>query len=734
MFNAVECPLQFENAARAAYERISAEKRAAMGGCIAALPNADDFQAFLRQLREAWPNGWCNHPGRYQHLLLRLYHSIAFLRYEGNAFWASFGQAVNDLGIASNPNRQTQINAVFSHIARHLGLEVVSDSMGTRQLYVQSAVRHVGIPVRVWRGFVEVCERLFVEQEDWRRWPDERWETAIQMWLGGRKNLRAFFVENRPTAQAWIDEMLEARRILGKNPDWTLDDVAQVSHLRPEYFDEVPETALFLRPVETETLFRDRPRLRLRWEPGLVAIQLETPRLKDENLLPSTWSALDEHKQASTNPVSIPLDSSAFTPELLLKLIRENDELTTYRLRGLWPWGLWSESSGAFISPQVHELPMDDYFLVSKSPINFSQRDGWLADDEDENRWNQQSQMPDGSTCFVSRLVPDARRATLEIAGWHRITFAPRARMELRVYPRVTERFFLTFTRPNSIALPAWPRFVVKAPKGLLAHSSDETETLLQNEFRFFTGDIRIPGDWRHDEDASRHLDGEDVFFYRVREDWLPNSANPRPTRVLRDFQDLGRLQPPTPQAHELTVQLRASRHGVIPFGELSELRIRKETPLNPSHAEKLYVPFRDYWPWYLLTATQDHATWEEIRLAFDMMSLDGTPLRFYPFLQIEQHGMATRRGRRWTDFQNRICFGRHDRGSYAAHYSGLTSAIYSVVRHIEPLQRISARWERGHPPHLEIRFSLRGDTDRRLREACHRAGIRAMHESLWTR
>jgi hypothetical protein len=153
-------------------------------------------------------------------------------------------------------------------------------------------VRHIGIPVRVWRGFVEVCERLFVEPEDWRQWPYERWEDAIHLWLGGRKNLRAFFVENRPTARKWIDEMLEVRLILDKNPDWTLDDVAQISHLRPEYFDEVPETAIFLRPIETETLFRDRPRLRLRLQPGVVAIHLETPRLKDEHLLPSDWHVL----------------------------------------------------------------------------------------------------------------------------------------------------------------------------------------------------------------------------------------------------------------------------------------------------------------------------------------------------------------------------------------------------------------------------------------------------------
>lgn len=723
-----------ENEARAAYDRILADHRAKMGACVAALPDADELQEYLTTLHEVWSQGWCNQPARYPHLLLRLYHCVAFLRYEGNAFWASFGEAVGDHRIASNPNRQTEINDVFDRISRHVGLGILHGTAGTR-LCVQSGVRHVGIPIRIWRGFVEVCERLFVEAEDWKRWPDDRWQDAINLWLGGRKNLRAFFVENRPTAAKWIDEMLEARRILEKNPDRTLDDVAQVSHLRNEYFDEVPETASFLRPIETETLFRDRPRLRLRWQLGSVAIQIETPRLKSESLLPSDWFVLGQRVKASTNPVPIPLHSVAFRQDLALKLVRAGGELKSHRLRGLSPWGLWSESSGTFISLQARELPVDDYVLVSQSPLNFTNRDGWLGDDADETRWNQVAQMPDGSTCFVSRLVPDARRAALEVAGWHRITFAPRARLELRVFPRVTERFFLTFTPPDSIALPAWPRFVLKAPKGLLATTADETQTLLEKEFHFFTGDTRIPGHWLHDEDASRHLDGEDVFFYKVeREDWLPPALNARPTRVVRDFRDLGRIEPPLPRPHELTIQLRATRHGVIPFGDSPEIHFTKEPPLSASHAAKLSFPFAEYWPWHVLTVTQDHATWEEMRLAFDLMNYGHVQMNYYPFQQIERHGMAVRRGRRWTDFQNRVHFGPHQGGSYTVCYAGLTDAIYSVLREIELLRQIAARWERGHPPHLEICFSLAGDTDRRLRQACQDAGIRIMQESLWTR
>src|SRR6266436_2340481 len=131
--------LLLENEARGAYEGIAADTRAKMGGCVAALPDAYDLHDYLPRLRAAWLSGWCNHPGRYQHVLLRLYHCIAFLRYEGNAFWGSFGEAVGDGGIALDGNRQGDINRAFANIAKHLGLKVIVGADRARHLYVQSA-------------------------------------------------------------------------------------------------------------------------------------------------------------------------------------------------------------------------------------------------------------------------------------------------------------------------------------------------------------------------------------------------------------------------------------------------------------------------------------------------------------------------------------------------------------------------------------------------------------------
>jgi hypothetical protein len=723
---------QLENEARAAYEKIRVESRSKMGACVAALPDADELQEYLTTLRAAWAQGWCNRPARYPSLLLRLYHCVAFLRYEGGKFWPSFAATVGDSRIASDGNRQREINNVFAHIARHLGWEILHGAGGPR-LCVQSAVRYVGIPVLVWPGFLQVCERLFREADDWQNWPDEKWDEALHLWLFNHPSLRAFFTDNRVTASQWIIKMLDARRDLEKHPGWSLDDIASLADLRPEYLD-LPQTGLFLRWRDPESLFRDRPRLRLSEQSGVVLLVLEAPRVKEETMLPSEWHVLRHRVAASTNPVRIPLHRDAFAEELQLRLVRGEEVLSRHRLRGLFPWGLWSESSAAFISTQARELPVGGYLLVSKSQLTFVNRDGWLGDDEEETRWNVEMSMADGSTCFVSRLVMDARRAVLEVEGWQRITFAPSSRLELRVFPRMTERFFLTFVPPNSIALPEWPWFVLKIPRGQFARSVEETEALLQREFQLLADDARVPGDWRHGADASGQFSGEDIFFFKIRDGWLPPAHHPPRERVLRDFRDLGRAEPPPPTPVEVVFRLQSERHGVIPFGDCPEIRFKKEPPLGDAHKGKLYVPFSDYWPWYMLAATQDHATWEEIRLAFGMMSATNTPISYYPFQQIERLGFMVRRGHRWTDFENRILFGRHDGGACTCRYAGLTSAIYSVVREIEPRRQIVARWERGHPPHLEICFSLAGDTDRRLRQACQRAGIRIMHESLWTR
>ena len=65
---------------------------------------------------------------------------------------------------------------------------------------------------------------------------------------------------NRTTATEFIQEMLDARLMLRSDPKLTIYDLIQALILRREYFEEVPETANFLRENDPESLFSDRAR------------------------------------------------------------------------------------------------------------------------------------------------------------------------------------------------------------------------------------------------------------------------------------------------------------------------------------------------------------------------------------------------------------------------------------------------------------------------------------------
>ena len=89
----------------------------------------------------------------------------------------------------------------------------------------------------------------------------EEWEENIGKRTGSRLRLTKFLIENREAASFFIKEILEAREILIEDENLTIDDIAQASLLRAEYFEEVPETAEFLRPKNPESLFQDRAKL-----------------------------------------------------------------------------------------------------------------------------------------------------------------------------------------------------------------------------------------------------------------------------------------------------------------------------------------------------------------------------------------------------------------------------------------------------------------------------------------
>src|ERR1043165_5798912 len=93
----------------------------------------------------------------------------------------------------------------------------------------------------------------------------------------------------------------EARPILTEDESLTINQIKQACLLRQEYFDEVPETAEFLRPSDPESLFKDGARLV--WNDHQRRISLYLPSVARDNL-PEVWKFEGLTQEAAATPDS----------------------------------------------------------------------------------------------------------------------------------------------------------------------------------------------------------------------------------------------------------------------------------------------------------------------------------------------------------------------------------------------------------------------------------------------
>jgi hypothetical protein len=152
-------------------------------------------------------------------------------------------------------NQQNEINIAFANAARQFCLALRIRGNGTD--FVGTAVRYIGIPISLWDGFLDICEWA-LWRKDWDTLATAEWREVIHKRCGGRQRLKRFLADNPESAGSFIQEILDAREILTTDPSLTIANIAQASILRSEYFDEVPETAEFLRPQNPGSLFQDR--------------------------------------------------------------------------------------------------------------------------------------------------------------------------------------------------------------------------------------------------------------------------------------------------------------------------------------------------------------------------------------------------------------------------------------------------------------------------------------------
>ena len=638
-----------------AIQRIGPSEKTKAGTLLSIIPDRTGWADFLVFVRSEWGT-WENNFEQYPGCLVLLYCGLAFYEYEDKELWLHFEKAIEK---SLPQNQRDRINAVFASITKNFGLKMKTRSNGTD--FVGTAVYHIGIPLSLWDGFLEVC-KWALWRKDWKTLSEEEWADAIDKRAGSRRRLKRFLVENRESASTFIREILEAREILNNDNRLTINDIAQASILRVEYFDEVPETAEFLRENNPDSLFQDRARLV--WDDQRRKISLYLPAVKQEKL-PANWCIGTHVQKANTAPDEVLLNAEAFHSSLLLSLqFRKNSE--AQRLRGLEPWGLFDlESSGRqVVNPNRDELPLKNYLLVSKKQIDVISREGF---DEDGNPPNEQFELSDGVTCFVTRLWPTGKYAELclrEQDGRKRtIRFRTKAKIEARFFAGKGEHAAYFSRLHDRVKLEQWPVLCVSIPRGYFRSNNDE----LDEKFKVFIDDNLADGQW----ECSTLMDDDREFYF-----WEWSSIRPVMEIVksgigksLKDLDKFCRF-PSLKGDRLLSIK---SPEFTIPY------KISKEEPKEGMGICWKNLPGA-FLPWFLLCQSREGMKWDDLMLAKDIIApnlrISHSLLRKY-----EDQGLLLQRGHKWEIRQSRVALKRLSDGRCQMEYCGDPSILWGLYR-----------------------------------------------------
>ncbi len=683
-----------------------------IGGLLGIVPARDEWEQFVACVRTVW-RAWELAFSRHPATMLMLYDGVAFYRFVSGAFWEGFAETVGVDRLATS--EQSAINRLYQMAGGRFGVEVADGN------YVNSAVRHIGVPISMWESVLSVCEWA-LWTENWRTLDDGAWREAMTRRLGGRKRLIEFVVLNRENATRSIQEMLDARELLRDDRKLTLSDLAGVCHLRREYFEEVPETADFLREDDPDSLFADRARLT--WDEERDTLSLHIPPVVVERL-PATWRINGLSVAASDTAGALQIDGAAFAPQLRLEL-HADGQCAPQRLAGLGEWALWDEARRRFVPVRDH-LPLAPYVLLSRQPLA-PQLEGW-ASDPDDPATDLPRELRDGTAYFLTRLHPATRRPRLKIGEGQWLCFAERRDVIVRLFvgKNLASAARFGLTAEGVLRVEEWPRPFLEVPLSLLSDAA------IAEEFRVFVDGAPAGGRWRTYSFEPEHCDETNAERALCFWEWDAQPLPPPPPKpeLHRSFRTLDRHASPSPVftgSHVLHVESR--RLGRLAIG------------LRPVVPFELLAPMprADFWPtdWgeyialILLSQVQDDAHWEEVCFAREAVAMWKAKLNLhavhYTIRKLERHGYLVMRGSRYLNFRHRIALGPTRDYAFVADYCGLTTPLFELVRAVPPLE-MSVRTEPGRPPALELRWPQRDRTD--VRAACERLKLPIVNK-LW--
>lgn len=675
---------------------IPSADRLKAGALLQVIPNREDWEDFTASAKTVW-HTWHHDLIKYPKCLVMLYGGLAFYEYDENTFWPQFYKTVESVKLPAN--QQTEINNAFSKASEHLGLKVQQRNKGTD--YIGSAVYHIGIPLSLWDGFLEICEWA-LWREDWSTLTDEEWAESIGKRTGGRKRLKNFLIGNRDAAATFIKEVIDARQILINNLNYTIADLKQACLLRSEYFDEVPETAEFLRPQNPESLFQDRARLICDLQRRCISVQL--PAVKKDKL-PATWSIGTCIQEAATTPDELILNSQAFDTTLNLKLKSEAKE-ETQRLFGIRPWGIIDLEKGEFVNPKRQQLPLRSYTVISPEKLEVS-RKGF---DEEENPVNEPFEFSDGRTCFVTRVVPTGKYAELIVRHSDIIskkTFRTRSKIEARFFVgRGNRAANFTFIDNDKIKTDTLPILCLVIPYGYF----NDIKTAL-NKFQVLMDGKPAGGLWERQNMQGDEEEREFYFWKWSKKPFIELKKH----ATIKDLKQLGDCFGSSDLKGDHTLSIKSP-----------EFKIDYKIYIDHSKDEikKCWENLPGaFLPWFLLCQPNQGTQgmkWDDLILANDIIALK-EHISYYLLRKYEDKGLIVLKGHRWMIAESRAVV-KEANNKCLLQYCGNPSILWGLYRrmyheNIYTLPLIEVIVKRRELPYLQMSWEryLRGNIEKYL-------------------
>ncbi len=705
------------------FSKLEKGKLQQAGILLELIPQHSDWELFLQIVRTEWVT-WKNELNKFPYSMIILFGGIAFYEYEDNTFWPQFADCVGTDSI--DPNHQQEITSQYIRAVNNIGLKLIARTRKPqenfppngkftslyrlinveRHEYVGTAVYQIGIPLSLWGGFLDICDWALL-REDWDSLSDDQWREQIDKRTGGRKRLKRFLLENRENARNFIKEMLDARRILSEDLSIQFNDIAQASILRAEYFEEVPETADFLRPEKPESLLKDR--IRIFWDDRLYQISLHLPSV-EQKYLPSSWTSGTITRQATSTPDEIPLNNLAFQKRIELKLVSEDREDVKY-IKGLDSWGLFDMENGYMVNTRSEVLHIGRYVLVSLNQVKIK-RNGF----EEEHPINEFYHLPDGTNCYVTYLLPFQKHASLKVDSTN-IQFRTHSRIESRfLFGLGYKAAFYEQLKDEKIKVESIPLTYIWIPKGYFP----DIENALNNMFEVKIGERVSSGNWSKLESD---IDSETDIFCWPRYSFL---EKPR-TGTIKDPKDLSKFfcSPDLKGDRILSVESKIYRQSLKIYLDHS-VRGMEECWSNLPGA---------YLIWFLLCQSKNGMKWEDIMFAKDVIAPKGY-VSYYLLKKYQDLGFLRLRGRYWEIVESRAILKMTDENSFLKmKFIGNPSILWVLYRYMlqvhrgEKMPTIEVVDKRGDVPYLQILWEKTYEYE--IREFLKKKGVKLV-KMLW--